>query len=255
MRIGFIGIGKISSSVVESICTSGLNNYEIFLSPRNQDKSKELAAQFERVSRADSNQEVLDRSDIVFIALRPPIYKDVISDLYFREDHIVVSLIPFSFYSDILKLITPAKNLSRATPLPTVITHTCPIPVYKPNPTVWRILQHIGQPFEIPTEEELHTIWTLTCLISPYYDLLDSLTRWAADNYVEKEVASKYIADMFHTLSNAAHLQEKPDFNELSQHAATPGGLNERTAKEIEKSGAHEAYVNAAQTIRALFKR
>jgi len=123
-----------------------------------------------------------------------------------------------------------------------------------PNPTVIDIIENIGQPFTVNTEEELHTIWTLTCLISPYYDLLDSLGQWASKNSVNKERASKYVADMFNTLSYAAHLNNKPDFRDLSHHAATPGGLNERAAIEISNAGAHEAFVKSAENILKMFR-
>jgi pyrroline-5-carboxylate reductase len=254
MNIGFIGTGKIAAAVVESISTSSLEDYHIYLSPRNEIKSRELASRFEKISREDDNQDVIDKSDVVFLALRPTVFKEVVSMLNFRPEQKIVSLIPFSYYDDLVKAVSPAQTISRATPLPTVLTHTCPIPVYKPDPEVMEILQQIGQPFEVMSEEELHTIWTITCLISPYYDLLAALGEWAAGNAVKKGVAEKYIADMFNTLSYAAHLQDKPGFSKLSHHAATPGGLNERAAGEISDSGAHDAYVEAANNIRNLFK-
>jgi len=98
MNIGFIGTGKISSSVVEAICTSKLTDYRIFLSPRNRERSVALENKYGPVKRMTSNQEVLDRSLIVFFALKPDVYKDIISDLEFRNDHIVASLIPYMIY-------------------------------------------------------------------------------------------------------------------------------------------------------------
>lgn len=254
MNIGFIGTGKIAGAVVESICTSSLEDYRIYLSPRNEIKSRELASRYENISRENNNQAVIDNSEIVFLAVRPALFKEVVSLLNFRAEQKIVSLIPFSYYDDLVMAVSPAQIISRATPLPTVVTHTCPIPVYKPDPEVMVILHQIGQPFEVFSEEELHTIWTITCLISPYYDLLAALGEWASAFDVKKEVAGKYIADMFNTLSYAAHLQDKPDFIQLSHHAATPGGLNERTARQISESGAHDAYVKAANDIRSLFK-
>ena len=53
MNIGFIGIGKISSAVVEAICTSDLQDYTINLSPRNKERSLELEGKFEYVFRGE----------------------------------------------------------------------------------------------------------------------------------------------------------------------------------------------------------
>ena len=52
-------------------------------------------------------------------------------------------------------------------------------------------------------ENELHSLWVLTGLISPFYDLLEELTTWTVERGVERNTASQYIADMFQSLSFA----------------------------------------------------
>jgi pyrroline-5-carboxylate reductase len=255
MRIGFIGTGKIASAVVEAICTGGLKDYKIFVSPRNEKRSVDLESRFSQVRRMGSNQEVVDNSDIVFVALKPDIYEEVLASLDFRAQQNLVSLIPFSTLKRLKQLVNPAINISRATPLPTVVNHFCPIQVYRPCKPVLKILESIGQVLVIDTEEELHTIWTLTCLISPYYDLMSELSLWAKKNKVAVETADRYIAGMFSSLSHAAAKSEFPDFGLLSSHAATPGGLNEWTAESIESSGAHKSYTLAADYILDKFKK
>ena len=254
MRIGFIRTGKIASAVAEAICTGELKNFKIFVSPRNEKRSLELEARFEKVKRMGTNQEVVDNSDIVFIALKPDIYEEVLESLTFRKEHTLVSLIPFSSYARLRVLLSPAVNISRATPLPTVVNHLCPVQVYKPSEPVLKILGTIGQVLVVDTEEELHTIWTLTCLISPYYDLMAELSEWAKRNKVAAGTANRYIAEMFSSLSYAAAKSENPDFGLLSSHAATPGGLNEWTAENIKAAGAHKAYTHAADYILGKFK-
>jgi len=75
MKIGFIGTGKIAKAVVESICTSRLKDYLIYVSPRNESISRDLAGKYAVVNRENSNQDVIDKSEVIFIALRPPIYR------------------------------------------------------------------------------------------------------------------------------------------------------------------------------------
>jgi len=254
MKIGFIGTGKISSAVVEAICRSDIPEYKILLSPRNKDMSEKLASKFENVSRQKSNQDVINKSHLVFLALRPADYQKVLADLSFREDHTIISLIPYLGLSELKGFVSPARQLSRAIPLPTTIYHVCPIPVYQPTTKVMELLNRIGQPLKINSENELHTIWTLTCLITPFYDLMTTLSTWAADNAIDINLANKYVADMIHSLAFAASQSEKPDFAALSHHAATPGGMNEKTGKEISESGAHGAYVKAADIILESFR-
>jgi pyrroline-5-carboxylate reductase len=254
MKIGFLGTGKIASAVVEAVCTSELTNFEICVSPRNSERSRNLESAFKQVTRMDTNQDVVDNSDIVFIALKPDIYEEVLKSLTFRKEHTLVSLVPFSSYARLRVLLSPAVSISRATPLPTVVNHLCPIQVFKPSEPVLKILGSIGQVLVVDTEEELHTIWTLTCLISPYYDLMAELSEWAKKNKVAGETADRYIAGMFSSLSQAAAKSEDPDFGLLSSHAATPGGLNEWTAENVKAAGAHKAYTHAADYILGKFK-
>ena len=103
MKVGIIGIGNIAAALVEGLSTAprpegagtvtGAGEPELFLSPRNEARSTALAAQYPRVTRLESNQAVVDRSEIVIISVRPPVAAEVLSALRFRPDHIVVSLV------------------------------------------------------------------------------------------------------------------------------------------------------------------
>ena len=255
MNLGFIGIGKIASAVIEGICTSNLQHAILRLSPRNADNSRHLAGKYTNVIRMESNQEVLDQSDIIFIALRPSQAEEVLRSLIFRNNHIIVSLIPLLKHSEIVRLAAPARTVCRAIPLPPVVNHNCPIPIYNPTPEIVELLNNIGQPIEIQDEKKLHTIWTLTCLITPYYDLLNELSGWTVEHGVEKETANQYIANLFQSLSYTAQIARPIEFSNLARHAATPNGMNEQAGREIREMGAHEAYRMAADRILGRFPK
>ena len=46
MKLGFIGTGKITSSVVTGICRSNISFKKIILSPRNRSVAKNLKRKF-----------------------------------------------------------------------------------------------------------------------------------------------------------------------------------------------------------------
>jgi len=253
MNPGFIGIGKIATAVIEGLMSSSLEDLKVRLSPRNEENSIRLASAHSNIMRMGSNQEVLDQSDIVFLALRPPHAKDVLTELNFRENHTVISLIPLISYSDIAILVHPASHICRAIPLPPVVNHNCPIPVYNPTEEILNILNRIGQPLLIADEEQLHAIWTLTCLITPYYDLLNELSIWTINHGVDQKIANQYIANLFQSLSYTAQISDPIDFADLARHAATPNGMNDQAGREIRASGAHDAFLQAAERILTRF--
>lgn len=249
MNLGFIGIGKIAGAVVEGLCTSPLKDSVIRLSPRNKENSLRLAGIYSNVIRMNSNQEVLDQSEIIFLALRPPQAEEILSGLKFNKDHRVISLIPLIAHAELTRILAPAKNICRAIPLPPVVNHNCPVPVYNADKTIVELFNKLGQTLLVDSENQLHAIWTLTCLITPYYDLLNELSIWTIGKGVDKEIANQYIANLFQSLSYTAQIACPVKFDELAKHAATPNGLNEQAGREIREKGAHEAYRQAAERI------
>ena len=254
MRIGFIGVGNIAAAIVEGLCTSGFAGLEIFLSPRNATRSATLDAAHTNVRRLGSNQDVLDQSEIVFISVRPNIVHSVLKDLSFREDHIVVSLVALLNHAELEELVRPATQVCRAIPLPTVTRHNCPIPLYHASAPVVQLFGYLGEPLPVHDEEQLQALWSLTGLISPYYELLAALSEWAMTHGVAPVTANNYVANLFQSLSFAAQHADPIDFREMAKHAMTPGGINEQASKELGENGAHRAWITATDGVLLRFQ-
>lgn len=249
MRLGFIGVGKISSSLVEAFCTASIAQLEIFISPRNEVNADKLTSEFGVVQKMKSNQEVLDHSDIIFLGLRPNDAIEVIKQLRFKANHIVVSMNPFLQKNALSELTVPAQRVCLAIPLPSVINHICPIPIYNGDELLIDLFGKIGQPLVIETEDELHKIWALTGFITPFYEMMDTLSQWAVDKGVHEKTANRYIVDMFQSLATVAQVSDNIDLKALAIHAATAKGMNDQAGRDIRSKGAHEAYFAAADTI------
>ncbi len=249
MQIGFIGVGKITNAIVEGFCTSSIINTQIYLSPRNESIARHLAEKYAQVQRLESNQQVVDQSDIVFIAVRPAIAVEVLRTLMFRENQAVVSLVPLLKEAELLKAVAPATHVIRATPTPTVIQHTGPILLFHSNDTITQLFRHLGQPLEVTDEQQLHVLWTLTGLITPFYDLLHELSSWTIANGVDATTANQYVAGLFQALSFSAQQAGSINFKELAQHAETPNGMNEQAGRELREKGVHHAYKIASDNL------
>jgi pyrroline-5-carboxylate reductase len=254
MQIGFIGVGKITSAIVEGLCTSSIVNTQIRLSPRNEANARRLAEKYAPVQRLESNQQVIDQSDIVFIAIRPAVAVEVLRTLVFREEQIVVSLVPLLKQAELLKAVAPATRVTRAVPTPAVMEHTGPILLFHSNDTVTQLFRHLGQPLQVTNEQQLHVLWTLTGLITPYYDLLHELSSWTIANGADATTANQYIAGLFQALSFAAQQSNPVNFKDLAQHAETPNGMNEQAGREIREKGAHHAWKIASDNLLKRFE-
>ena len=82
MILGFIGTGKIASSVITGICKSNLKFKKIIISPRNKQIAKSLKKKFKKIVIAKDNQQIVDQSNWVFLSTTPTA-KPAISNLFF----------------------------------------------------------------------------------------------------------------------------------------------------------------------------
>jgi pyrroline-5-carboxylate reductase len=118
MKLGFIGTGAITSAIVTGLNALDAGQDVISVSPRNAEVAAGLAVRFPNVAVAASNQAVLDGSDVVMLAIRPHLTGEVLSDLRFRPDHQVISLMAITPLERVSTLVAPASKVVRALPLP-----------------------------------------------------------------------------------------------------------------------------------------
>ena len=93
MILGFIGTGKISSSVITGIVKSSIKYKKIFISARNKNISKELKKKFKKIYIEKDNQEIINKSDWIFLAITPKVGERIIKNLKFRTSQTIVSFI------------------------------------------------------------------------------------------------------------------------------------------------------------------
>ena len=73
MKIGFIGTGKITSSIIYGIFKSKLKISRIYISSRNKSIANKLSNKFKPVIVIKKNQEIIDNSSLIFLAVTPTV--------------------------------------------------------------------------------------------------------------------------------------------------------------------------------------
>ena len=118
MKLGFIGAGAITEAIVLGLMEAEFPLSEIIVSARGAATAARLAASFEKVRVCNDNQEIVDVSDILFLAVRPQIAEEVISPLAFPGGTAIVSLIAMLPAEKIAEWIEHPVDVTRAIPLP-----------------------------------------------------------------------------------------------------------------------------------------
>lgn len=237
MQLGFIGTGEITSSIVTGLSSSGDPANSIWLSPRNAAIADELANRFPRIRVASCNQEVLDHSDTVVIAVKPAAARAVLSELRFRPDHHVVSLVSGLSLRNLSELVAPAGRIARAVPLPSAAKRMSPTAIYPREPAAFDLFSGVGTVFPMENEKEFNAICATTAMIASYYALNETIASWLEQQGVAAAQAKDYTARLFFGVTAGAIEAPERSFQSLAASHATVGGINEQVLKYLVEHG------------------
>ena len=252
MKLGFIGTGKITSSVISGICSSKINYKKIFISSRNSLIAKGLKKKFKKIFIEKDNQKIVDNCDWIFLAVTPTVGHKIIKNLRFRSSQTIISFISTINLSELRKMIKVKADLVRAIPLPPISLKKGPVPICPPNKQVKNFFDKLGTTVEIKNEKLSKNFWSTSGMMAPFYELLNTMSNWLVKKGVRKDHAQKYITSLFVALSEDAVVNSKKDLKYLVKESQTPKGLNEQGVNELRKLG---FYKSTEKTLNSILKR
>lgn len=255
MRIGFIGTGNIAAATVRGLCTAAPVPERVLISPRNAEKAAALAAEFAQVEVAPDNQAVVDGSDWVVIAVRPPQVEPVVRPLRFRADQAVISLAAAVSLAALQKLVAPVSRIVRAVPQPTVARHTGPIAVFPADAEAVALLGRIGNVVPVGDEHQFDALCTVTAIAASQFAFLGRVADWLAREGVERRAAIRFTTAIAQTIATDADKAEAHGFPALIKEVSTPGGMNEQVLRMLTEAGSFEPVDGALDAILARYKR
>ena len=252
MNLGFIGTGKIASSVITGICQSKITYKKIIISPRNKKIAQSLKKKFNKIIIAKNNQKIIDKSDWIFLSVTPSVGEKIIKKLKFKTKQTIISFISTITLSQLKKAIKVKANIVRAIPLPPISLKKGPVPICPPNSKVKKFFNKLGTTVEIKNENSSINFWSTSGMMAPFYELLRVMIDWLVKRGVKRHNAQKYITSLFLALSEDAVVNSKKDLKYLVKDSQTPKGLNEQGVKELSKAG---FYKSLEKTLNSIHKR
>ncbi len=249
MRIGFLGTGKIASSVIIGICNSKINFKEILISPRNKKIALSLKKRFKRVTISKNNQELIDNSKWVFLAITPTVGRKIIKKLKFKSNQTIVSFISTITIPELKKMIKVKADVVRAIPLPPISFKKGPVPICPPNKKIKNFFDKIGSTIEIKNEKLSINFWSTSGMMASYYEILKVMSDWLVNRGIKRIDAQKYITSLFLALSEDAVINSKKDLRYLVKESQTPKGLNEQGLKEMSNKSVYKSIIKTLDNI------
>ena len=251
MNIGFLGSGHITSSIIEGIFKSKLKIKKIYISTRNKLISKKLSKRFKKVIVSNNNQQVIDRSSWVFLAVTPNVGNKILKRLSFNKSKKVISLIS-TININRLKKITKNRNISRVIPLPFIGMRKGPIIICPKDNKLKNFFKHLGKVIELTSENKSKSFWATSSFMASFYNLLNETSSWLVSKGIKRNEAENYTRELFLALSEDAVNKNKISLKQLVLESQTPGGTNAFVLKELKKK---KFYKVQQKVLNSIFKK
>ncbi|MDH6217818.1 NAD(P)-binding domain-containing protein [Streptomyces pseudovenezuelae] len=254
-RVGVIGVGEIGRAVVTGLCEgegssddrsddrsdvrsddrsdvrpddrSDVKSPAVFLSPRGARITAELAARYADVAVCADNQEVVDRSEVVMIAVRRQDRHEALAGLRVGGDKVVVNVMAGVGNDDLRRTLATDAPLVRAIPLPAVRERRSVTVTYPSHPAVNSLFEDLGGVLPAADEAAFNVFSALTGTLTTHYWYLATLTSWAVAHGIPSDEADGYVRSLFQGVGRALSDGTRT-LHQLAADHETPNGSNER---------------------------
>lgn len=252
-KIGFIGCGNMGKAMLGALVKSSLiNNDDIIVSTKTEKSGSLINKEF-NVKNTQSNIEVAKNSDIIFIAVKPHFYKDVISEIKDVVDSskIIVSIAAGMTISDIEEYFDKNIKLVRTMPnTPALVgegmSAVCPNSNVGSGELeeVCRLYELFGK-YEIIGEKDFDAFIAL-CGSSPAYVFMfiEAMADAAVKLGIPRVKAYK-MAEQSILGSAKLALETNMHPAELKDMVCSPGGTTIEAVAELEKCGFRSSVISA----------
>lgn len=245
MTLGFVGTGTITEAVVTGLGKTRFRDTPIVVSPRSESVAAHLAETNQNVSIALGNQDVLDRSDLVFVSVRPQIAEEVVRALRFRPSHHVISFVAATPLDRLLAWIDQPVQLSQAIPLPFVADLQGATAIHPPDEVSNAVFSALGTAVQVESKREFDLLAVVSSIMGAYFGILDATSTWLESQGLPRAAGDAYLRQLFSGLAHAARSKPAASFDELVGEHSTKGGLNEQVLEDFRSFGGMAALQQA----------
>ncbi|PRR81414.1 pyrroline-5-carboxylate reductase [Clostridium vincentii] len=252
-KIGFIGCGNMGSAMVGGLIKSGfVNKKDIIISTKTETSAKRLKEELEVNSTLD-NKEVVKASDVIFLAVKPYMYKEVIEEIKegLSTNKLIVTIAAGVSIKDIENWLGDGYKVIRTMPnTPALVGEAMSAICINKNVSkeeleyVCNLYKSFGEYVELD-EKDFHGFIAL-CGSSPAYVFvfIEAMADAAVKLGMPRAKAYRMAAQS--VLGSAKMVLETGKHpGELKDMVCSPGGTTIYAVAELEKQGFRNAVIEA----------
>jgi pyrroline-5-carboxylate reductase len=237
---------SITRALVES---KTIQPKQIIASNRSPGKLKRLV-ELLGIEEASTNEAVIERSDVIFLAVKPQDLTQAIEPLstLFDDRHIVISLAAGYSHSRLEKLLPTAGALVRVMPNTATAIRRGVIGMClgRGGPlsesTVMDLLRPLGQVIKVDEGEPFEAL-TVSCASGTgfVYELMVYFQEWLEEHGFDPEIARRMVVQTFTGAAEMAEKEPSVPLEDLrdrvvSRKGVTAAGLDSMRELEIERA-------------------
>ena len=244
--VGIVGVGHLASYLVEGLRRAS-PNLEIVLSPRNAERSAELAARFgARV--ADDNQAVANAAELILLTTRPGDAVAACENIAFRPEQTVISAAAGLTLAALRPAVAPAAVV-RAMPISCAAINESPTLLYPDDPRAHALFALLGQVHVLPDESQFAPASAIAAFYGWVYALLDEMVAWTAQAGVPAQTARGLVLETVRGAVDMALRHPDQELAAMLDTLATPGGITEQGLRILRRDGGLTAWTEALSAV------
>ncbi|MHC8351016.1 pyrroline-5-carboxylate reductase family protein [Pseudomonas sp. RT4P38] len=219
-KLGILGVGDLTDKIVRGLRRSG-HNESIFLSPRNDERSAQLASDC-GCQVMPSNQAVVDSADLLIIGVRPDALPGLAAELVIPAGKKVIS-IAAGVGLDALKRHFPNAQCVRAMLSCAAQFNQSTVVICPPDTTCEQLLLPLGKIVDLEDEADFELATVAACMNGWFYFFLHDLQQWLVEKGLPSDKARSLVLDNMQDCIASARHHSTIDLKTLGQAIATPG--------------------------------
>ena len=256
MKLGFIGCGNMAKAIIKGIVSSDLVPTSDICGSNASEAHAKASAEELGISTSTNNLTVVEKSDIIFLSVKPYQYVDVIAEIKdaVREDQIIVTIAPGKTIAWLTEQFgKPTKIIRTAPNTPALVGEG--LTAYHANELVpedevayvVRLLESFGSALEL--KESLLDVSATVGGSSPAYVYMFIEAMGDAGCYAGIPRQQAYELAAQAVLGSAKMVLESGKHPaQLKDEVCSPGGTTIRAVAQLEKNGMRSAVIEAIRS-------
>jgi pyrroline-5-carboxylate reductase len=245
-RVGIIGVGHLAGYLVEGLWRAR-PELEVVLSPRNVERSAQLAATFGASIAAD-NQAACDAAEVVLVTTRPGDVEEACRALTFRAGQTVISTAAGVPLSGLASAVAPATAV-RSMPLTCSAIGRSPTLLVPDDPAARELFELLGTVLCVDDDAQFTPASAMGAYYGWIYALMDDVIGWCASAGVPASTARGLVLETTRGAAEMGLAHPDRELSDLLDSLATPGGITRQGLETLGRAGSLEAWIAALDDV------